>query len=313
MAAYLVFNELSIAAGAPDPSTGKQHLDGLAQILVDPRITGKKILVAPSSFIQLHITPGYAIGRWLREYSPEDSDRRLRVKTLLDRRIGYNECVSAENLESDDVEYKFFGENAQGLSTAILADGLCLSVLSNERWDSASISIQKSWVAACDVETCNLEAPHACRAVHLDQHLDWLGRIQTPLPANGQQLWDETTVLFPNLDFCDSVEAQIKNLGGDSRNFRAVMRGLYDLEKYCHSWSNGGFDIHALNNASGESGPTLEMYDEERKFWCPDGVQRVFEWHLKRGDIRIHFFDFPSEQRLLVGYVGPHLRTALHH
>ena len=113
--------------------------------------------------------------------------------------------------------------------------------------------------------------------------------------------------MFPALDFCDCVEDQIKDVGGDGRSFRAVMRGLKDLQSYCETWTDGPFDIHGFNNASGESESTLNMYSEERTFRCPDGKGRVFDWHLKRGDLRIHFFDFPAERRLLVGYVGKHL------
>jgi len=29
----------------------------------------------------------------------------------------------------------------------------------------------------------------------------------------------------------------------------------------------------------------------------------LFEWHVKRGGSRIHFFDFPDQKRLLDGYV----------
>ncbi|PYS40592.1 MAG: hypothetical protein DMG14_10035 [Acidobacteria bacterium] len=30
----------------------------------------------------------------------------------------------------------------------------------------------------------------------------------------------------------------------------------------------------------------------------------MFQWHLKKGDTRIHFFDLPAKKRILVGYVG---------
>jgi hypothetical protein len=83
-----------------------------------------------------------------------------------------------------------------------------------------------------------------------------------------------------------------------------------DLQRYCESWDSGGFDIHQLANASGESESTLDMYSDERTFQCPDGQYRLFEWHLKRGDMRIHFFDFPQRKRILVGYAGSHLRIS---
>jgi len=310
MAVYLVFNELSATPMAPDHAAGKRYLDGLSEILIDRRVGRGKVLVTPRSFLQLQVSPGYSIGRWLSQYSPKDREKRFLVKTLMDRSIGYGQCVAPEYFESPDVEYKYTGETARGLSTAVLADGLAVSLWSSDQWNLARVHIEKSWIEGEDVETRPLEVVHACRAAHLDDHADWLRRIETPPPANGLQLWNERAALFPSLDFCDSVEDQVKAFGGDGRSLRAVMRGLRDMQRYCQSWSAGTFDIHGLNNASGESGPTLEMYGDERIFRCPDGQYRLFEWHVKRGDIRIHFFDFPVQKRLLVGYVGAHLRIS---
>jgi hypothetical protein len=123
-------------------------------------------------------------------------------------------------------------------------------------------------------------------------------------------LWNDRGPLFPSLDFCDSVEGQIEALRGSERRFRDVVRGLRDLQKYCDSWDTGNVDIHRVPNASGESGPTLNMYGEERTIRCPDGQYRLFEWHLKRRDTRIHFLDLPAQKRILVGYVGDHLRIS---
>lgn len=307
MAAYLVFNELSAVAPAADLASGRRYLDEFSNILVDNRITGRKILVTPAGFLQLQVSAGYSIGRWLAELS--DRDKRVRLTFLLDRRLKYDECLSSEQLDAQDVEYKYFDQIAQGLSAALIVDGLAISLWSDDRWNVASVSIEKSWYTDRDVETRDLDVSHACRVAHLGDHAEWLRRIQAPQPANGLQLWDQRAVVFPSLDFCDSVEDQIRNLGGDGPRFRSIMRGLRDLQNYCNGWRAGKFDIHALNNASGESGPTLEMFGDERTFRCPDGEYRLFEWHVKRNDTRVHFFDFPETKRLLVGYVGGHLRT----
>jgi hypothetical protein len=310
MPAFVVFNELSLPAMAPDRATGRRYLDELSNVLLDPRLGQKRVLVTPDGFPQLQVSDGYPVGRWLGEYAPADKERRLRIKLLLDRSILYRECLAANESESGEAEYRFTGQIAHGLATALLVDGLGVSMRSGEQWDVSSITLEKSWIDGDDIKADVLDVAHACRAAHLAAHTHWLDRIQAPPPANGVALWDERGALFPSLDFCESVEGQISSLGGSDPRFKAVSRGLRDLQNYCDSWNTGNFDIHRVPHASGESTSTLNMYSEERTFRCPDGQYRVFEWHLKRGDTRIHFFDFPPRKRILVGYVGDHLRIS---
>jgi hypothetical protein len=308
MTVSLVFNDLSSDPVAPNIETARTFLEQFSHVLTDARIRGRRVLVAPPYFLQLQVGPGYSVGRWLGEY--RDHDRRVRIKYLLDKSVDYTECFAGDQNEPEEVEYKFSGQLAQGLSVAHSIDGLALSFCSDEKWNTASLGLEKSWIINNDVETCNLSVLHACRAAHLDAHEGWLKRKEPPPPLNGQQLWDQRGFLFPRLDFCHSVEHQLTSLGGNQPRFKAVLRGLSDLQKYCNNWSTPNFDIRGLANASGESQPTMQMYSEERTFLCPDGEHRVFEWHLKRWDTRIHFFDFPASKRILVGYAGDHLRIS---
>ena len=305
MTVFLVFNELSTDPVGPNIETARAFLEEFSHVLTDPRITGRRVLVAPTYFLQLQVAVGYSVGRWLREY--RDHDRRVRIKYLLDKCVDYKECVADDQNGPEEVEYKFSGQLVKGLAVAHSIDGLALSFWSEEKWNTTLLGLEKSWISNDDVETCTLSVPHACRTAHLDSHEEWLRRKEPPPPSNGQQLWNERRFLFPSLDFCHSVEDQITALGGNQPRFNAVLRGLSDLQTYCNNWSTSHFDIHALARASGESHPTLQMYSEERTFLCPDGEHRVFEWHLKRGDSRIHFFDFPASKRILIGYAGDHL------
>src|ERR1019366_567056 len=115
MATFLVFNELSATVMAPDQAAGRRYLDDLSEILLDRRIGGRKVLVAPAPFHQLQVRAGYSVGRWLAAYSPGDPEKRLRAKTLVDRSVEYGECVSAEQPDSDAVEYRCTGQTARGL------------------------------------------------------------------------------------------------------------------------------------------------------------------------------------------------------
>jgi hypothetical protein len=197
-----------------------------------------------------------------------------------------------------------------GLQLAHCEDGLAISFCSDEVWNVADVELEKTWVTDASIETCTVNVLHASRTCHLDSHIHWLKRW-TAGPANGRELWARRAELFPHLDFCDSVEEQISGLSGLEARFKVTLSALATLQRYCESWDTPNFDIHRLGNgnyASGESQSTLNMYSNERTFKCPDGQKRVFQWHLKKGDTRLHFFDFPAIKRILVGYVGNHLR-----
>ena len=48
-----------------------------------------------------------------------------------------------------------------------------------------------------------------------------------------------------------AVETQIRVLGGNEPRFKAVMRGLGDLQNYCDSWNTPNFDIPMLRQCFG--------------------------------------------------------------
>src|SRR5690348_10470759 len=167
MTAYLVFNELS-ASEAATRIEATRIFDEFFRIVVDSKIKGRKALVAPPQFRQIQLCPGHSIGRLLANATHWTADRRLRIKILLDRCASYEDCAGGDGeLDSGDVEYRCAGRTAQGLATALLVDGLALSLQSSEQWDAAKVDVEKAWVAAGDIHFRILPVRHASKAEHL--------------------------------------------------------------------------------------------------------------------------------------------------
>lgn len=300
----MVFNDLSAQSSAPDDQTGSRWMEALSAILAHQKCR-RGILATPPGFLQLMISAGCSIGRWLSNYKGGDSNERLLVKRIVDKRKSFAEYLPTQG-NGEEAEYIWQEKVADGLAIAYREGGLAVSFPSEVQWAAPSLPLNKMWIEGNDLRSTECPVPHASTTVHVDVHTKFLDRCQTD-PKDGQDLWDRRAELFENLDFCDSVVEQVCHLSGNDPAFNTLVRGLRDLQAYCDSWDTPHFDVKRLVRASGESPSTLARYSSERTFLCPDGKRRVFQWHLKRWEMRIHFFDFPGDKRLLVGYAGPHL------
>jgi hypothetical protein len=305
MPALLVFNELSVEGTLPEMGTASARLAEFASVLTDSRIKGGKQLITPANFLRLEIARGYSFGRWISQEQWENRDRRVVVKTLLEKRLDYDKFLSQE--VGSELEYTRGNSVARAAHIADAQNGLVVSVATREEWDTPTFAVERTSISGQEPETYPVEVIHASRPVHLDEHGDWLRGTEIQPARNGRDLWSRRAELFGNVDFCTSVEAQLTAMTGTQPQFLSARRGIGDLQYYCERWNTGNFDVNRLSRASGESLSTLQRYSAERTFLCPDGVRRVFEFHLKRHHQRIHFIPIPESKRILVGYVGPHL------
>mgnify|MGYP001611860214 CR=1 FL=1 len=161
------------------------------------------------------------------------------------------------------------------------------------------------------IET-QVSVKHASQDIHVTQNKQWIQERLKEEIRDGQELWKRRTELFPSLEFGNSVEKQLCDLQTGNSHLSFVIRILFELENYCKTWTQGHFDMTHFSNVSPESEATLNQYSDERTFRCPDGQTRLFSLHFKISlkAWRIYFYLQTPNDKVIVGYIGRHLRTA---
>ncbi len=206
------------------------------------------------------------------------------------------------------------GEKAYGIGIAHNLIALCVSLLSERRWDDAHLSVR--YLRLDDdgglIEE-ELIIPHISRRDHVQLHADWITSQAQMGIQDGSSLWIQAGALYPRLVFCQAVEAKLRLISTGNPLLERIMQRLQNLQSFNDSWREGAFDPDELPfKTSLESQATLQQYSNQRTFLCPDGEQRVFSWHLRLtpNAWRIHFYPEQNSKTIIIGYIGPHLPTA---
>lgn len=205
-------------------------------------------------------------------------------------------------------EFKYGCQIAEGLGVAYLLNFLAISLLSDECWNRTSLQIKSSYLTEVgDIEEEIIQINHASQLSHIEDHSEWIVKRLRQDIKDGIDLWKRRNELFPSLIFCESLLDRIQNL--NYVEFQPIIRRLFELENYCKEMS-GGFEPDKLYNARPETNATLNKYGDERTFICPDGIKRVFSWHVSALDAwRIYFEPLPDNKKMVIGYIGRHLKT----
>jgi hypothetical protein len=314
MALEMVLNELSLRTPAADIPTARQLMSDFIRTVrtVKAQSGRQATLRTQYDFHTTTLASGYPLRRWLNDPEVDREEQRF-IKTLATKAPFSNDIL---NLEIQDIEnnlgnceFRHQGEIAIGLGVAYLLDALSVSFLSEQRWDCSRIELAITRLENEDEE--HLEIVHASRSNHVQEHADWIKNCIQSRVRDGLELWNRKDELFPNLIFCEVVGERVQSLGAENLMLQLVKNRLSELEDYCKIWTDEAFEPKSLRNVSPESQVTLQnpKYSKERTFLCPDGKERVFSWHAKLSfGWRIYFF--PNEERkMIIGYVGCHLRT----
>lgn len=318
----MVFNELSLGSPASNVETARQQMSNLTETARLAAKHGvKKAIRVRSQFYSANLAPDYSVSHWLSDRSVSIEKRRF-LRTSISKSPLLDEPQEAD-IEDKKLLSDFFynEERAESLGLAYLSESLALSMRTDTPdplWEPSIIELQHEWIEE-DGDSSNsetVEVVHASQFSHIQEHIPWIQeRLKTSV-SDGLDLWRRKDALFPNLEFCQDVRKQIEDLKYGDIMLRPVVNRLLELEQYCKNWGKGAFQPDKIvSKATPESRATLEKYGEERKFLCPDGEERFFSWHVRLtpGAWRIQFWPDEKRDKMIIGYIGRHLRTVKHH
>lgn len=215
----------------------------------------------------------------------------------------------------DDWFYPSFSETiaCKGLGAAAVLETCAISFLCDPIWDHNKLEMRRQFLSKSEqieneLDTIFHVASRAHFQTNLNEFQSWINRGIT----DGQTLWSQRDTLFPHLILCGKVNEQLQKLG-TSKRINQIREKLTILNQFASKWQNGAFNLDALNQcaivASPESPSTLSKFGAFREFYLPSGKRELFSLHIKTGDLRIHFLPDDQNNKIYVGYIGPHLRT----
>ncbi len=279
-----------------------------AELLSHARTNGfRGDLRVPATFFSTELIAGYTIADWIFDrVSPQEHRTYLKSQgTKSPYLIDLPELQAAFGM----IDFRFQGQEAEGLGVAHLVDGLAVSLDSHDRWHTSTLILDVLQFGEDEAfVSTTADVLHACRLQDLVPHAARLASLRLDSVKNGAELWNRREELFSRLIFVAETEKQLAALGFQLPH---VKRKLTELEQHARSWQEGGFDPTGLSgNPRTESKATLEKYGDQRSFLCPDGVKRTFSWHLNLpGGWRLYFFPLDIDRQIIVGYIGTHPTT----
>lgn len=310
---YIFANELSFQAQASDVINANQLMDDLITVIkflkpiqgIDPILTSRILW-------QQEISHGYNVNQWLFQTNRDKMRWFMAVvrkgpyvEALLDNELSYHECWFCIN----DV-------TSSSLAGAVFFDGILTSLQGSPDFSSETVYLK--YREGDDDFKC-IEKLNVYEPAKVTDIVDRIIQEMLCGVSSWDQLWEQKDVMFPRLSFCDCVRGQLDDLGFTPTNVKIIKEHLTKMNEYCERLDRESIipDYAKMGVlASEETSVTLSRYGYQRTFLCPDGKERLFEWHTKQigQNLRIHFYPlYPDSTAILVGYIGPHLNTYSYH
>lgn len=315
---YIVFNERSVDeffSHIDNIQQAREAFNDFVLFLKDLKskdICEGIIICNGEKLYGMPVVKGYCLKDWFR-----DEQVNKTYKQFLSSYLG-TKCTYVEISDyCDEFKISIAGREylCEGGTVAAATKSPITSVLSSEFWRQDKIKgLHLHMNEDTEMLSAEREVENWTRLTNLDIVEESRRRTLFEGISSGQDLWEKRTVIFPNLEFCENVKAQ---LYADPERFHTVkiMERLQILQDY-FSRNNTMYDVKELGiNARTESdsvkeNPSLNQY---RRFRIPSGEEKFFFDHIsftgKYTGGRIYFYPCIKENKCYIGYIGRHLPT----
>ncbi|PTQ93951.1 hypothetical protein C8P68_1078 [Mucilaginibacter yixingensis] len=274
---------------------------------------------AIQTLYQIPLAENFNIDHWLKDGNV-NSDYKDKFRLLLSSfpLFGDEELEAATELNNSEFKHQLDTDEsiAYGLGAAYLFDTLAISLITHNCWKKSFIDLSHYYITASgNDQTTSVKVKHFYDEKSFDEHLDWWKEQQVDSLNKANELWDKRDELFKNLIFSPEVQVSLKRIGF-SKFFYQIIDRLKALDSFAANWKQGAFETKEVNETtnlriSTESDLTLRSYGTLRKFTVEGKGKKVFDHHIKTGELRFHFYPDNSNHKIYVGYIGPHLKTWL--
>ncbi len=311
MSIDIFFNELSISQFASIELAKAGMKTFISTSIAYTKNGARRGIRSSSDMHYLTIAPEYTIANWRND--PDVSREEKTYYRSLSTKFPVFDGLPAIQDQANEFECKHNDISSPGLLATYLMDCACISLLTNECWNISYITAQLlSLNSEGNTEQSEIILRNSAAPNQVSEHHQWISERNSGVVSNGNKFVNFAAEIFTNLDFTETSFSFIKDLTGSESRFQQTVKKIGQLNKIVGEWTEGAFPyISVPFKISPESESTLNSFSTERTYLCPDGQQRLFSDHFRLCDgWRVHIRIIDETRRVLIGYIGPHLRTA---
>lgn len=279
----------------------KSFLDIYSELIYKYKVEG---IYVPDTQERAIRSKVYPLEKWLAE---TDIEYRRRFLSFWNKRMLYH--------PEDEYEFLYKGERLEGATEAVLNDSFIISPCIGEKW--RQIYIDGTFISLPNDTDKHVSVLNIYEKEQLgeEESLRIIRKNVVPITiVSYEQLWIQKERIFPNLEFCPSVEKNLQNLQLSYIN--QIIRKLSELDKYCEKYKGMPFDNDQLSKTTVETGRTLKQFKKEHTFYDKYKVPYLASWHMRFTGIPGRIFFVPQykkqgkEEKILICYIGSKLENA---